>query len=84
MLSGIGQKEQLREHGIPLVKELSGVGKNLQDHIISDVSYTYDRQVRFAIFTAKWRSLRGLQAGFQHRMPNCLGLLEKVFGGKFK
>ena len=45
MLSGIGPREQLREHGIPLVRELSGVGKNLQDHISTDISFSYDRQV---------------------------------------
>ena len=36
-------------------------------------------------FTAKWRSLRGLQAGFQHRTPSgSLKFLEKVLAGKFK
>ena len=32
-LSGIGQAELLRQHGIPMVHELSGVGENLQDHL---------------------------------------------------
>lgn len=32
-LSGIGDGEHLRELGIPVVKHLSGVGKNLQDHL---------------------------------------------------
>ncbi|KAJ3070982.1 hypothetical protein HK102_006545 [Quaeritorhiza haematococci] len=32
LLSGIGPKEQLERHGISVVKELSGVGQNLQDH----------------------------------------------------
>ena len=37
------------------------------------------------IFTAKWRSLRGLQAGFQHRTPSgSLIFPEKVMAGKFK
>jgi len=31
-LSGIGPAPLLREHGIPVVHELSGVGENLQDH----------------------------------------------------
>ena len=30
MLSGIGPKEHLRERGIPVVRDLSGVGRNLQ------------------------------------------------------
>ncbi len=33
MLSGIGSKDELAKHNIPLVKELPGVGKNLQDHL---------------------------------------------------
>lgn len=32
LLSGIGDAAQLKKHGIALVKELPGVGKNLQDH----------------------------------------------------
>ncbi|MCY6382817.1 GMC family oxidoreductase [Hoeflea prorocentri] len=33
MLSGLGEADQLREHGIDVVADLSGVGKNLQDHL---------------------------------------------------
>jgi choline dehydrogenase-like flavoprotein len=33
MLSGIGPGEHLREHGIPVVHELPGVGRNLHDHV---------------------------------------------------
>ena len=33
MLSGIGDPNELKEHGIEVVKALSGVGKNLQDHL---------------------------------------------------
>jgi len=32
MLSGIGPKDELARHSIPMVHELSGVGENLQDH----------------------------------------------------
>ncbi len=32
-LSGIGSREVLKQHGIPVVHELSGVGENLQDHL---------------------------------------------------
>jgi choline dehydrogenase len=33
MLSGIGDVEELRQFGIPLVQHLPGVGCNLQDHV---------------------------------------------------
>ena len=36
LLSGIGPKSEIEPHGIPLVHELKGVGRNLQDHL--DVS----------------------------------------------
>ena len=32
MLSGIGPAEQLRQHGIEVLHDLPGVGRNLQDH----------------------------------------------------
>ncbi|HEY6986052.1 MAG TPA: choline dehydrogenase [Rhodanobacteraceae bacterium] len=33
MLSGIGPADHLREHGIDVVRDLPGVGANLQDHL---------------------------------------------------
>ncbi|MBM1310962.1 GMC family oxidoreductase N-terminal domain-containing protein [Sulfitobacter mediterraneus] len=33
MLSGVGDGDELAKHGIQVQKELSGVGKNLQDHL---------------------------------------------------
>lgn len=33
MLSGIGPKEELTHHGIPVLHEMSGIGANLQDHL---------------------------------------------------
>jgi choline dehydrogenase len=38
MLSGIGDKDELKKHHISLKKELNGVGKNLQDHLFYNVS----------------------------------------------
>lgn len=38
-LSGIGDPERLREHGIETVSALPGVGENLQDHFVMGVRY---------------------------------------------
>ncbi len=39
MLSGIGDAAQLAEHGIEVVTDLKGVGKNLQDHLQARLVY---------------------------------------------
>lgn len=39
-LSGVGCKELLRKNNVTLVKELPGVGQNLQDHLAGSVTYT--------------------------------------------
>ena len=39
MLSGVGPKDHLAQHNIPLVHDSKGVGKNLQDHPACVVSY---------------------------------------------
>ncbi|HVJ53382.1 MAG TPA: choline dehydrogenase [Aliidongia sp.] len=39
LLSGIGDGDHLREHGIAPVVELKGVGRNLQDHLHSMVKW---------------------------------------------
>ena len=39
MLSGVGRADELREHGVEVVQDLPGVGKNLQDHVDCVMSY---------------------------------------------
>jgi choline dehydrogenase len=39
LLSGIGPADELRAKGVDVVHDLPGVGKNLQDHLISCVSF---------------------------------------------
>lgn len=39
MLSGIGEAEHLKEHGIDVVADLPGVGRNLQDHLQARLVY---------------------------------------------
>jgi choline dehydrogenase/4-pyridoxate dehydrogenase len=40
MLSGIGDPDELKAHGIPVRAALRGVGKNLQDHLSVLVAYS--------------------------------------------
>ena len=42
MLSGIGDPEELKPHGIEVRSALSGVGKNLQDHLQARPVYKTD------------------------------------------
>jgi len=69
MLSGIGDGDELRRFGIPVVHHLPGVGKNLQDHIdyvqtwrVSGTSETIGVSLRGAghIISSiwEWRSKR--------------------------
>jgi choline dehydrogenase len=44
MLSGIGEKAALQKHGIECIRDLIGVGKNLQDHLFFPVSAASKQQ----------------------------------------
>jgi len=63
LLSGIGPADEIREHGINVVHDLPGVGRNLQDHasigMIYDAAgnFTYDRDLRLdrmALSLLRW------------------------------
>jgi choline dehydrogenase len=54
MLSGVGKARELAKHGIPLVRDLPGVGENLQDHL--DVTLEY-RAKSIAPYGISWRAL---------------------------
>jgi choline dehydrogenase len=45
MLSGIGDADLLRDHGLPVVAHLPGVGQNLQDHPAVPLIWTTDEPV---------------------------------------
>jgi choline dehydrogenase len=61
LLSGIGPKEEIVKHGLAVVHELPGVGRNLQDHL--DVIVTTRNTSRLAISfhpRSLWRAIREL------------------------
>jgi choline dehydrogenase len=69
MLSGIGPAEHLRSHGIEVAVDLSGVGGNLHDHVLSPVVFSAQREIGpppadcwAAESHLFWRSLPGLVA----------------------
>ncbi|WP_189408090.1 GMC family oxidoreductase [Alteromonas halophila] len=49
MLSGIGPKAQLQEHGIHVQQDLPGVGENLQDHLDAIVQMRCKARVGYAV-----------------------------------
>lgn len=48
LLSGVGPADELRRHGIEIVSDLPGVGRNLQDHPVAAVMYEATKPVSLA------------------------------------
>jgi choline dehydrogenase len=62
MLSGIGPADHLKEHGVPVVADLPGVGQNLQDHHEVPIIATTRGPSGYFGQDRGWRMLRnGLQ-----------------------
>ncbi len=68
MLSGIGPAAHLQAHGIPVLKDVPGVGQNLQDHITSSIIFR----------TPRW------QATIGNSLRGAWTLLKAVFEWKSK
>jgi choline dehydrogenase len=45
LLSGVGPASELRKRGVPVVADLPGVGKNLQDHLHAGVVYACKKAI---------------------------------------
>ncbi len=63
-LSGIGQAEHLASLNIPLVKHLSGVGENLQDHLTVNVLHHFKGINTFMEETTPLKMVRNLYQYF--------------------
>ena len=62
MTSGVGPADHLREHGIGVIADVAGVGKNLQDHLEVYIQYKSKQPVSMQPYLAKWRMpIIGLQ-----------------------
>ncbi|XP_071807433.1 choline dehydrogenase, mitochondrial-like [Asterias amurensis] len=53
MLSGVGNADHLKEHDIPVVAHLPGVGENLQDHL--DLYVQYECTQPITLYKAQWK-----------------------------
>jgi choline dehydrogenase len=65
MLSGIGDAEILRRFDIPVVLDLKGVGKNLQDHL--DCSIQYESSQPITLYSQS-NPIRQLKTGLQYML----------------
>lgn len=77
MVSGIGPAEHLRTQGVPLVMDLPGVGRNLQDHI--EISMVYELTGPHSYDKYKkplWKAAAGLQYGLFRNGPAASNLIE--------
>ena len=62
MLSGIGDADALRPHGIKVVADLKGVGSNLQDHLDASIQM----ECRLPVTLYAQRGLTALKTGIQY------------------
>lgn len=68
MLSGVGDADELAAHGIPLVHDLPGVGKNLQDHPDFIFGYTTMSPATFGFTPGGiWRAIKATRQYRQQR-----------------
>jgi choline dehydrogenase len=58
-LSGIGNSDILRRHGIPVVQHLPGVGENLRDHTDVRLSFQCTKPITINdVMNSPWRKLK--------------------------
>lgn len=72
MLSGIGPSNHLTEHKIPVICDLSGVGRNLQDHVAIPFVMKFNQT------TAKPHSLAELAHHFQRYLFERRGMFANL------
>ncbi|MFT8951756.1 MAG: GMC family oxidoreductase N-terminal domain-containing protein [Gluconobacter sp.] len=81
MLSGVGPAAHLKEHGIPVVHDLPGVGQNLQDHFGVDIVAELKGHDSFDKYNQyKWMMWAGLQYSLFRSGPVASNVVE---GGAF-
>ncbi|MBI3516478.1 MAG: GMC family oxidoreductase N-terminal domain-containing protein, partial [Proteobacteria bacterium] len=66
MLSGIGPREQLAQHGIAVVQDIPGVGKSLQDHYSAPIKLKC--RLPITINDVMLSNLKKVKAGLEYYM----------------
>lgn len=83
LLSGIGDKEDLKKLGIDCVQHLPGVGKNLQDHLFFPISATSPIRAGQNHHIKPWQQLLDLMQWFLFKKGSLsIGPLEAVAFGR--
>jgi choline dehydrogenase-like flavoprotein len=77
MLSGVGPAQHLRQHGIPVVHDLPGVGRNLHDHV--DVVQVVDAPHLSDLFGLSMRGMVDAVRGILEWRRQRTGLLTTNF-----
>ncbi len=79
MLSGVGDSNELKENGIECVKDLKGVGKNLQDHLFLNVSAKSKQQEGLNHYSPIFKQVGAIiNYFFKNKGPFMIGPLESV------
>ncbi len=60
MLSGIGQRSELEQHGIECIRDVPGVGKNLQDHLFFPIAGFLKQNQGINHFLNVWEKAKAL------------------------
>jgi choline dehydrogenase len=81
MLSGVGPKKHLEEMGIPVIHDLASVGRNLQDHMGPNISFTIDYPTLFGEvnFRQIWNSLYHRKGVFAGGLIQLIGFLKTKY-----
>lgn len=81
MLSGLGPADHLREKGVEVVRDLPGVGRNLQDHMDVDVLAELSGPYGIDRYKKKyWQAMAGLEYILFGKGPVASNIVE---GGAF-
>jgi choline dehydrogenase len=81
MLSGIGDPEVLKAHGVPVLRESPGVGRNLQDHLDVPVTFTCPKPI--TLFS-RTKGHRRLMIGLEYMLRRTgLGAENSLEAGAF-